>query len=204
MHRPTRPRNVLGPVGFLSATSLLLFGRYRSWQSVHSRWRISLLCVALLLTHLSFAQQTRGPQNITGQVVDQTGGVLQDVQVILLDGSASIRLKETRTGQNGTFAFEGVHSQNSIASASKLLISLIATFLMSHSHHAQPQPHLVGAEPATHQAGQTCAVLLAATGREPTDAAAVRGDGAQDRRLTGGDGVEGGWVYTQPRWGIHD
>jgi hypothetical protein len=40
------------------------------------------------------------------------------------------------------------------------------------------------------QADQTCAVLLAAPGREPTDAAAVRGDGAQDCRLTGGDRVE--------------
>ena len=36
------------------------------------------------------------------------------------------------------------------------------------------------------QAGQARAVLLADAGREPSDQAAVRGDGGKDRRLAGG------------------
>ena len=35
---------------------------------------------------------------------------------------------------------------------------------------------------------RTRAVLLADAGREPSDQAAVRGDGRKDRRLAGGDG----------------
>lgn len=38
----------------------------------------------------------------------------------------------------------------------------------------------------------TLAVLLAAVGREPSEAAAVRDDGRKDCRLAGGDGVDGG------------
>ena len=40
--------------------------------------------------------------------------------------------------------------------------------------------------------GQARALLLAAAGGEPFNAAAVPGDGGKDCRLTGGDGLEGG------------
>ena len=42
------------------------------------------------------------------------------------------------------------------------------------------------------QADQARAVLLAAVGRESSDAAAVWGDGAKDCRLAGGDGLDAG------------
>jgi hypothetical protein len=48
-------------------------------------------------------------------------------------------------------------------------------------------------------AGQTCAIH--ATSREPTDTAAVRGDGAQDCRHTSGDRVDGGKSQTNRRQG---
>jgi hypothetical protein len=41
-------------------------------------------------------------------------------------------------------------------------------------------------------ADETCPLLLATAGREPSDAAVVYGDGAKDCRLAGGDGVDGG------------
>ena len=40
--------------------------------------------------------------------------------------------------------------------------------------------------------GQARPVLLAAAGREPSDQAALRGDGRKDRRVAGADGVDGG------------
>ena len=43
--------------------------------------------------------------------------------------------------------------------------------------------------------GQARPVLLAAVGREPSDQAALRGDGRKNRRLAGADGVNGGGVW---------
>ncbi|HTR37734.1 MAG TPA: TonB-dependent receptor [Bryobacteraceae bacterium] len=65
-----------------------------------------LVCVCLLAAAAGRAQDARGIGSITGQVVDQAGGVLQNAEVILLNGAASIRLQQTKTGQDGTFAFQ--------------------------------------------------------------------------------------------------
>jgi len=35
--------------------------------------------------------------------------------------------------------------------------------------------------------------------QKPSDAAAVRGDGAKDCRLTGGDGLDGGCLYAKSK-----
>jgi hypothetical protein len=62
---------------------------------------------------------------------------------------------------------------------------------------AEPDRQLVVDEPAAAigqdgwPIGQARAVLLAALGREPSDQAAFWGDGGTDRRLAGGDGVDG-------------
>src|ERR1035438_10291173 len=48
-------------------------------------------------------------------------------------------------------------------------------------------------------ADQARPVLLADAGREPSHTAAVRGDGRKDRRLAGGDGVEGGGGHSEIR-----
>jgi len=63
---------------------------------------------------------------------------------------------------------------------------------------AQPARQLVVDEPAAAigedggRIGRARQVLLAAVGREPSDQAALWGDGRKDRRVAGADGVEGG------------
>src|ERR1035441_9962048 len=63
---------------------------------------------------------------------------------------------------------------------------------------AKPDRQLVVDEPAAAigedgwPIGQARPVLLAAVGREPSDQAALRSDGRNDRRLAGADGVEAG------------
>ncbi len=71
---------------------------------------------------------------------------------------------------------------------------------------AKPDRQLVVDEPTAATGedgwpiGQARPVLLAAVGREPSDQAALRGDGAEDRRLAGGDGVDAGDVCSEIRW----
>ena len=66
------------------------------------------LFLSLLFIAASHAQEPNRARTINGQVVDQTNGVVQDAAVILLNGAASVRLQQTRTGQDGGFAFENV------------------------------------------------------------------------------------------------
>ena len=69
-----------------------------------------LLCLCLSAAALGRAQEAEGVGSITGQVVDQSGGVLQAAAVILLNGATSVRLQQTKTGQDGAFAFHHVPS----------------------------------------------------------------------------------------------
>jgi len=55
------------------------------------------------------------------------------------------------------------------------------------------QQRLVNRRPV----GKTCAVLLAAAGGKPPDAAALRSDGAEHCCLTGGNGLDGGCWYSK-------
>jgi Carboxypeptidase regulatory-like domain len=64
--------------------------------------------MCLLVAAIGRAQHASGPASITGRVVDQQGGVLPETTVILLNGNASIRLQQTKTGQDGAFAFENL------------------------------------------------------------------------------------------------
>ena len=66
------------------------------------------LFLCLLFISLGDAQERNRAGTINGQVVDQSNGVLQDAAVILLNGSASVRLQQAKTGQDGTFAFQNV------------------------------------------------------------------------------------------------
>ena len=61
-----------------------------------------------LVTATGRAQQT-STASLTGQIVDQQGGVLQDATVILLS-STGIRLQQTKTAQNGEFVFPNLTS----------------------------------------------------------------------------------------------
>lgn len=70
------------------------------------RRSISVFTSSLLMAAVSYGQAP-GTAGISGQVVDQQGGVLQDAAVILLN-SAGVRLQETKTGQNGDFAFRNL------------------------------------------------------------------------------------------------
>ena len=65
-------------------------------------------CLSLLFIASGEAQPANRLGTISGQVVDQATGVLQDAAVILLNGSASVRLQQTKTGQDGTFVFQNV------------------------------------------------------------------------------------------------
>ena len=72
--------------------------------------RLILAFAASLLTASAVSYgQGRGAATtgISGQVVDQQGGVLQDTEVILLN-SAGVRLQRTRAGQDGGFAFQSL------------------------------------------------------------------------------------------------
>ena len=51
--------------------------------------------------------QVSGGASVTGQVVDQQGGTIQDANVMLLS-SAAVRLQETKTDQSGTFSFHNL------------------------------------------------------------------------------------------------
>jgi iron complex outermembrane receptor protein len=66
-----------------------------------------LFGLCFLVTAVSRGQETGGTANISGQVVDQQGGVLQNAEVILLNGAA-LRLQQTKTGEDGSFAFHNL------------------------------------------------------------------------------------------------
>ena len=66
---------------------------------------ILLLSAFFLVVSIGRGQQANSTLSLTGQVVDQQGGVLLDTAVILLNG-AGVRLRQTRTGQNGDFVFQ--------------------------------------------------------------------------------------------------
>ena len=68
--------------------------------------RVLPLFLCLLVISSGDAQEPNRAGAINGQVVDQASGVLQDAAVILLNGSASVRLQQTKTGQDGAFAFQ--------------------------------------------------------------------------------------------------
>jgi len=70
--------------------------------------KILPLFLCLLFISSGDAQEPNRAGTITGQVVDQANGVLQDAAVILLNGPAAVRLQQTKTGQDGTFAFQNV------------------------------------------------------------------------------------------------
>ena len=68
---------------------------------------ILLLCVCFFASSTGRAQEAGGAAAITGQVVDQQGGVLPDTTAILLN-NAGVRLQQTKTGQNGAFEFQNL------------------------------------------------------------------------------------------------
>jgi iron complex outermembrane receptor protein len=76
---------------------------FRSGASLRAALFLSLLFISS-----GDAQEPSRAGTINGQVVDQAGGVLQDAAVILLSGSASVRLQQTKTGQDGAFAFQNI------------------------------------------------------------------------------------------------
>ena len=70
--------------------------------------KILPLFLGFLFIAVADAQEPNRAGTISGQVVDQANGVIQDAAVILLNGSASVRLQQTKTGQDGSFAFQNV------------------------------------------------------------------------------------------------
>jgi iron complex outermembrane recepter protein len=70
--------------------------------------KIVPLVLCLLFIGSGDAQEASREGTINGKVVDQANGVLQDAAVILLNGAASVRLQQTKTGQDGAFTFENV------------------------------------------------------------------------------------------------
>ena len=71
---------------------------------------ILALFLAFFFIASGHAQEPNKTGTINGQVVDQANGVLPDATVILLNGSATVRLRQAKTGQDGTFAFDGLPS----------------------------------------------------------------------------------------------
>ena len=69
------------------------------------RWLV-LVGICLCVTGTSRGQETGGA-SVTGQVVDQQGGTIQNATVILLN-SAALRLQETKTDQSGVFTFRNL------------------------------------------------------------------------------------------------
>jgi len=67
-----------------------------------------LLCFYLMLAAIGRAQPPTDALRITGHVLDQSGGALPDAAVILLNSSATVRLQQTKTGEDGSFAFDNV------------------------------------------------------------------------------------------------
>jgi len=78
-------------------------GKLRLQQLV--RW-VMVVGISLCVMATSRGQETGGG-SVTGQVVDQQGGTIQDATVILLN-SAAVRLQETKTDQSGAFAFRSL------------------------------------------------------------------------------------------------
>ena len=66
-----------------------------------------LLGLCFLMTAISRGQEASSTMGISGQVVDQQGGVLQDATVTLLN-IAAVRLQQVKTEQNGAFAFHNI------------------------------------------------------------------------------------------------
>lgn len=72
----------------------------RSSASLRARMVFPLF-LCLLFISSGDSQEPNRAGTINGKVVDQSNGVLQDASVILLNGSASVRLQQTKTGQDG-------------------------------------------------------------------------------------------------------
>jgi len=70
--------------------------------------RILPLLLGLLFAASGDAQDGSKAGTIDGRVTDQSNAVVQDAAVILLNGAASVRLQQTKTGQDGSFAFQNV------------------------------------------------------------------------------------------------
>lgn len=66
---------------------------------------VLIIGICCALGAIGLAQQAGNAPGITGQIVDQQGGVLQGAAVILLSGAGSVRLQQTSSGPDGTFAF---------------------------------------------------------------------------------------------------
>ncbi len=81
----------------------------RSRASLRVR-EILLFFLGVVFVAAANAQEPNRAGTISGQVIDQANGVLQDAAVILLNSSASVRLQQTKTAQDGTFAFQNVPS----------------------------------------------------------------------------------------------
>jgi iron complex outermembrane recepter protein len=70
--------------------------------------RMSLLFgMCFLVTAILPAQEAGGTANMSGQVVDQQGGAIQDATVILLN-SGGLRLQQTKTNEGGSFGFPNI------------------------------------------------------------------------------------------------
>lgn len=67
-----------------------------------------LIGIFFVMSAVGRAQQAGSGTKLTGQVVDQQGGVLPGAAVILLNGAGSVRLQQTNTGQDGAFNFAGL------------------------------------------------------------------------------------------------
>ena len=71
--------------------------------------QVGLLCgMCFLASVVAWGQETNGITSITGRVVDQQGGAIQDATVILLS-SGALRLQQTKTDESGSFTFPSIH-----------------------------------------------------------------------------------------------
>ena len=94
-------------------------GIYYSCRAAVRAGKILPLVFGLLFIWAGDAQETNRAGTINGKVVDQANGVLQDAAVILLNAPASIRLQQTKTGQDGSFTFENVPSGDYVVEAQR-------------------------------------------------------------------------------------
>ena len=69
------------------------------------RW-VVLVGICLFVVSNSRGQ-VAGGASVSGEVIDQQGGTIQDATVILLN-SAAVRLQETKTDQSGAFTFRNL------------------------------------------------------------------------------------------------
>ena len=85
------------------------FSRIFRDVSLRALLRVGLLCgMCFLASVVAWGQETNGITSITGRVVDQQGGAIQDATVILLS-SGALRLQQTKTDESGSFTFLSIH-----------------------------------------------------------------------------------------------